>query len=178
MATLVWLLCFALSSVSVVAVEAPRAGDLVFCPLQKLWVKGREPEKMRPPDALAAICAANTSKTSFLEKLAAAPSIKVTAANAVDAYFSFQTDGSRALMKTRSAPDVPQIPLTVVSKLQSTAGSGHVAPVTGLADVFSFQQHARPPTGAVVSNYLSQQIPHLRPSSFAIIPRGPPVLFS
>lgn len=58
-----WLLCVLLSVIPAFASQTVADPDLIFCPLQKAWVrKGGETPK---PDPLKNVCASDTAKQKF-----------------------------------------------------------------------------------------------------------------
>ncbi|MBK7392285.1 MAG: hypothetical protein IPI64_03160 [Chloracidobacterium sp.] len=173
------LLSIILCSLSAFHIGQVKASGLVFCPLQKQWVKKSEPKKAESTPPLPDICAAVKGKTAFVEKLVAGVGSRIATAGKVDVselFFSFVAKGDKAFSEIPSSPDLPKMPLTVVEKAQggtNVVRSGFLAVNTR---TFSFEQVSRPPTPKSVSDFNSPQITGLQSVAYAINTRGPPSL--
>lgn len=160
------------------AVEAPNYGDLVFCPLQKQWVKRLEPKQVESKEALSDICGNKNTKTVFLHELIIAANTKVKAGHnvkIVELFISFSAKGGKAFSELPSAPDSPKMPLNVVEKVQGGASIGRNGFVAISTQIFSLEQLSRPPTLKTVSNFYPPQLTDLQSVACSIHTRGPPI---
>lgn len=161
---------------SVFAIDVPNRGDLVFCPLQKIFVKRSEPKKIEPRVALSDLCAVDKVKADFLERLVVSVNSKRVDGklNLGELFFSFSATGDRAFSNLPSVPEAPGFPLAVVEKVQGVSGierNGHIAVNT---QVFSLQQLSRPPTRRPLTRFHFPPISDLASPAYAINSRGPP----
>lgn len=167
------------SSISVFAVDASNNGDLVFCPLQRQWVKKSEPKKVKSKEPLSDICGSKKTKTVFLHELILAANTEVKAGHNVnigELFVSFSAKGGKAFSELPSAPDSPKMPLTVIEKVQGGANIGRGGFVAITTQIFSLEQLSRPPTRNTASNFCSPQMTDLLSVAYAIHTRGPPSL--
>ncbi len=172
------MICSVFNTLVVFAVETPNNGDLVFCPLQRQWVKKSEPKRVVAKAPLSDICGSKKTKAVFLLEMILAANVKVKAEHNVnigELFVSFSAKGGKAFSELPSAPDSPKRPLTVVDKVQagSISSRGDFLAIT--TQIFSLQQLSRPPTELAVSNFYSPQITDLQSAAYAINTRGPPV---
>lgn len=171
---LVWLVCVAMTAVSVVAFEGERSSDLVFCPLQNQWVKKAEPPQ--PKLSLAAICSPGGQKARFLEKLINRVETSVTDAVSLEnLFFGFQAKGERAFVEFPPSPGAPDEHFAVIERAQSGTGINRTIAVAVTAQIFSLAQLSRPPTHSPSANFATPRVRQLDPISASVAPRGPPV---
>jgi hypothetical protein len=176
---LAWLLCVALSSMSVFAIEAPNRDDVVFCPLQRQWVAKAAPRIVEEPGSLSNICGSAKSKTDFLRQLAAAvpKSEAGHRVNTNELFFNFQIRGYNAFLEIRRLPNEPKTPLLFIEKspggITSRGNSNKYALVTERTSSISKPS----PTIAQdpVSHFLSPVEITLQSVIVSADPRGPPV---
>jgi hypothetical protein len=174
----VLFLCFAFSSLTTPAsFDFPRSPDLVFCPLQKEWVK-RSLGPIRTEPVLADICAGNQEKESFANRLilAAGASLKIQSPEAVESlFFSYPTKGDRAFTELPPRPNNPDQQLISVKRVQNAGSTNRLVFAAGIIQIFSINRLSRPPTQNAASNFISQKYRDLETISHAIAPRAPPV---
>lgn len=175
------LLAFVCSSFgSIMALDhgpAERAG-LVFCPLQKKWVKEGEAGKVAPAVPLSDICAPRRGKSTFAASLLTAVSSQISVNKNLDLtqlFFAFQVKGSGAFAELPSAPDAPRPPTTLSEKTVVTAGIDRNGFIAVPAKEFSFEQLSRPPTASSATNFHLPQIADLKMVADVTNPRGPPL---
>lgn len=123
-AGLLWLLCTLITLLPAVAVNGVDRG-LVYCPLQKAWVKsGGEPAR-QAPEMLKSVCASDTTKHRFTYERVRRMGARTTPGSESTEKLFF--DYSRAGRKAFNA--LPPAPLPTQPGLSETS-----APETGIAN--------------------------------------------
>lgn len=175
---LLWLLCVGLSSISVIAVEPLKRSDVVFCPLQKKWIKKSEPTKALSNKPLSDICGSNKNKKQFLNLLSASVLTRINKGKKVDTgilFINFRAVGERAFAEIPNYPDVPKVPLAIVEKVPVSSGGGRGGNVAATAETIPFEQFSRPPTHDSASKFFFHSVNTLQLVTFAINTRGSPL---
>lgn len=170
----VWMVCVLITALSVVAFEGKGSSDLVFCPLQKQWVKRSAPAK--PKISLADICSSDKEKTHFFNRLILNSGIAYAdKSSPEDLFFAFQAKGDQALKEIPSSPDFPERKLTSLIKVQTGSRISQTVLVAVVTQVLSFEQFSRPPTENLSANFTSRRVSDIDNISPSIAPRAPPV---
>jgi hypothetical protein len=118
------LICSAFASLPVFSFDRANAADLVFCPLQRQWVKRQPLAPAKPTESLSDVCAADRDKAAFADRLilkAAGRSIADEAI--VSLYFEFGAKGDAAFLDARSRSNSPEKPTSSFSKKEIGSSS-------------------------------------------------------
>lgn len=169
--------CSAFGSISTSDRGPAHMAGLVFCPLQKKWVKEGDAGMAAPAVPLSDICAPRRGKVMFVAGLVRAATLQVSVDEKVDLtalFFAFRAKGDRAFARIPSAPDEPKTPTTVLHRTSMAAGFNRSSFVAVPAEEFSFEQLSRPPTEPVLTYLYFPRIADLRSIEYPIDPRGPP----
>gem|GEM_PF-5290130 len=148
--------------------------DLVFCPLQKEWVR-RDSSAAERTQAISDICAPESEKAAFIKALAASGGKTFLAAKSIERIFLDHAGKSR-----REMSDLPRLPEKTSTPAVENAHSS--APANTSADnaadvaveIFTVNLRPRTPTRSAAEHDLSQA--PLIYSSFltSVSFRGPP----
>lgn len=155
--------------------------SLVYCPLQKQWVKRIEPQKFRPISGLPEICSDTKAKADFLEGLliSSISDIEIQDSDIADnLFFVYQTKGVRAFSEIPSAPDAPRIPSSEIASRKNGAIAARGELITGIVEIFLLEQLSWPPTRRSASEFPFPECANSEFVSYTINTRGPPHSFS
>lgn len=177
-----WLafLSLLICSAPISARQKSSSTDLVYCPLQKTWVKnGRlETPSQTVDSSLDEICATSEHKQHFVLDLAKSlfskriESSRVTQANL---FFQYLEKGRQAFAEVapfRNAPDNQFV--RAAAKEKSGAANYRVSFEPRLPESFGLEVLARPPTTDDAAKFNFQFAFELKKISRRINPRAPP----
>ena len=167
-----------LCSISLAGLGSDRSSDLVFCPLQKQWVKRLEPERIVRREPLTDICAPKKDKTVFLEKLLGSFRSKIgiyKAANIGELFLNYKAKGNGAFSELPSSPPERKTPLFVVDKVLSGSVANRFGNIATIVQIFSLEHLSRPPTQTAKSHFSPALFSDLESVSTSTSPRGPPM---
>lgn len=165
-------------SISLAGLESDRSSDLVFCPLQKQWVKRLEPGKIVLPAPLTDICAPKKDKTVFLEKLLGSFRSKFgnyQTTNIGGLFLSYKVKGDRAFSEMPSSPPEPKAPFSFVEKVLSGTVANRFGHIATIVQIVSLEQLSRPPTQTSEALFSPVFLRDLETFSTSTSPRGPPI---
>lgn len=173
-----WASFFAivLATIPFLPVSSPASQNLVYCPLQKQWVK-RSERVEKPVVSFTDICTGTRGKAEFLGRLSLVSrrSNTVTDQTKADSYFfSYVKRGDAAFAGLPSAPDAPET-LATISPL-TQAGSSIVnldPPVVG-STALSLDAFPRPTTPIAGDSYFFHTASVHSTVLTTRVPRGPP----
>lgn len=180
--SILWLLLFCLffGSFPISAKQNNPSNDLVYCPLQKKWVKKNqnlsEPKKVEKP--LDEICSSSKNKESFIFGLFSVISTKQfssTKENEESLFFKFLKKGERAFSES---PDPNNLPKNQIASAVTKVKGGNVYFnfdfAQELTETFKLNQFARPPNTFQATKFGFHLIRELKNISRNINPRSPP----
>ena len=169
----VWLVCVVFASLSVFSIESPKSTGLVFCPLQKQWMKRLPPSA--PVSDLATFCAPAKAKEMFLGSLLR-KRVPGNSANGEAAFFNFLAKGERSFAEMPSLPNDPQEALTDLTRNEFFGNAARTKIAFFQDGRLAFGQFSRPPTLEAAAIFPDPQFPPSATGAYAIKPRGPPFL--
>jgi hypothetical protein len=172
----IWLICFTFTSFSILAFDSPGSPDLVFCPLQKHWVKKNPPPRI-PDVSLIEICASGKSKSAFFEQLALTRRSISNHSLATEQFLRFAARGKQVFGALPRRSDLPeQLPASLA---KNSAGNnvGRASNELCLSPLLIF--YSKPHLSLLLSAGTSCTEADHKISSFPVAadPRGPPVSF-
>ena len=170
----VWLICFTFTSFSILAFDSPGSPDLVFCPLQKQWVKKNPPPRVAD-NSLAEICASGKSKSAFVDQLALTRRSISEHSHATDQFFKFAARGKQVFDALPRKPDLPDQPPASLAKSSGNNDIGGASNDLCLSPLLIF--NSGPHLSLMLSAGASHTTAVRKLSSFPVTadPRGPPV---
>lgn len=172
--------CLVISSIPVSA-QQKSAANLVYCPLQKAWVKGtRFNAELRLADnSLDAVCSANEHKQQFVYDLARNSFFKQIASishTQEQLFFHYLEKGKQVFAEIASSGSAPNLRIIkAATKEKSGTANFNVDFHQHQPESFGLQTLARPPTFRQSVEFDSRFIPELKRISRNINPRSPPV---
>ncbi len=171
----IWLVSFLFTSLTVLAFNSPDSPDLVFCPLQKQWVKKTPPRPVRSTTPLAEICASGNSKTLFARSLVLNLRPGVGSVENADLFFKFLGKGDRAFNDVTLVPGLPNLPPKSLERVQNSDSIGRVGSYLHavMATAPEFLSWQMPPPAYSVFNLADP--PKFAGVSRSLSPRAPPV---
>lgn len=177
-----WLifLCLTICSVPVFAQQKSLSTELVFCPLQKVWVKGNQSgsELRSIDDSLDEICAPSESKQHFVFELAKSLfSKRIEAAQITreQLFFRYLEKGRQAFAEINPSGNLPDRQLTKAAAKETISTTNYQVDFNQKsAAVFALETLARPPTFHHDTNFDFQFAHELKKISRNINPRSPP----
>jgi hypothetical protein len=152
---------------------------LIYCPLQKKWVKPNPPPAAPAVFPLDEICAASNRKTEFSEQLLSRiPTVfrQHSRTDIVDLYFAYSKDGKDAFSKFGSLPNSPELPGSVFVARDSVASSTqrNILPITTTASI-GFDAYKETLVAAETPYFEREEVRLLRFLSRSLRPRAPPL---
>lgn len=178
-----WVVFFSLliCSIPISARQKHSSADLVYCPLQKTWVKGGQPETYSPPvdHSLDEICATTEHKQHFVIDLAKSlfskriESSRISRANLFFQYLEKRKQAFAEVVPFKNAPDYQFV--RAATKEKSGAANYRVSFKRALPSAFGLEALARPPTSNDSVKFNFQFASELKKISRNINPRSPPV---
>lgn len=175
---LVWVLAISLTAMPLSAAPKAVTSGVVYCPLQRQWVRRNEETKVVPSLPLSDLCAASNDKAAFLQKLLSVAS-KLSTSQKLDLgelFFSFTANGEQVLAQQPSSPEMPRAPLAVVDTVLGGIVTNRVVDLAAIPQIFSLEQLSRPPTNLVEPIPFSLASKGRRMALTSISPRGPPAV--
>ena len=171
LASYAWLVCIFCTSLTVFSLESPRSGDVVFCPLQKQWVR-KNPPRAAPAAEIASFCVSEKSKDAFLGSISQ-KAVKINPSGGEAAFFNFLAKGERSFAEIPPLPNAPEQGFVAVTRSEATGNvsRGKIALKTA---IFSFEQLSRPPTLAAVQDFPASQFFFSSTAHNSATLRGPP----
>lgn len=153
--------------------------DLVFCPLQKTWVKRNPaPEKAFKFEPLEEICAANEQKESFIfesfQKLALAK-ISLDIKKTENLFFDYAEKGKEVFTMLSNSHSLPETQLSKADNPKKAIFNLQKDFIKKETGIFLLPAQPRPPTFQITANFISQKFVELKNISRKISPRAPPV---
>ena len=178
-----WLMfvCLSASYIPVFGQQNHGGGEVVFCPLQKIWVKknfAALPKTVKPLDE---VCAANDLKESFLfESSKSLFSLEVLSSpdSAEKLFFDYAAKGKQAFAEIAAPPNgSPERQFAKLIAHEKSAGNNfknefQLATIAAI----SLESFPRPPTFCCPIQTDFQFVHELKKISRSINPRSPPVL--
>lgn len=153
--------------------QSPASTGLVYCPLQKTWVRGAQPKaliKYRPFDD---ICAADTRKNSLQIEL----SLKTFHPITQKIVFDYLEKGDTVFAGLNQLSNLPQHRWLAQTSAETAANNSSPEISKYAFANFVLPQAARPPTFTKVSTrFAFQFVSALEKISRNIKPRSPPQL--
>ena len=168
--------CGVIASSFAITPGLPENAGVVFCPLQKKWVKGGSQIAELKPTPLSEICSPVKDKNSFTSSLISILNSRVLEKTKIDIatlFFAFKAKGNRAFSDLPSDPQLPSAPVSVNEVTVPAAGHSRGDVIAVLSPFFTLEQLSRPPTEAVCDLYFPC-VAELPAKLVAINPRGPP----
>lgn len=176
------LLSVLFGSLPVFAHTQKQSPDLVYCPLQKSWVK-RNPSAAVAPiktfKLLDDVCASNRLKENFfsdLSKSLHSRRILSHQNDEVKLFFSYLERGEQVFAEIVTPSDAPNRQLAQSSKIEKSGGANYQKDFTNaLTGKLFVQQFPRPPTIKNSSFYHSRIVKESNIISHRTAPRAPPI---
>lgn len=174
------LFLFALISVNFLPQSTQNdSEDLVYCPLQKTWVKRDlpgEPVKVEFP--LGEICSSQKNKESFLSdlgKIASSNQIIFDKQDEANLFFNYLEKGKKAFAYFESTQNHPKHQLVRNALNEKGANTNYkIEFEPNRSEEFVLSQLSRPPTVRKTSKFDFQIVYSLEKISHNINPRSPP----
>ncbi len=170
------LLCVWFSGIVLHKSEAKNSDRLVYCPLQKKWVKGNdEPMFVRNP--LDEICSTNDRKAAFTQGLLNNFISLSSIANNLtteDLYFEYAERGERVFSEINLQQDFPQRKSIAFESFQKASGIYKNELVKKQSVALIETNFARPPTFDAVAKFEFPTVQKLSKISHKILARPPP----
>ena len=151
---------------------SPKDENLVYCPLQKAWVKKEVEVKPHLKNPLDEICMSDSLKQKLTVE------ITLKQAFSVDEKGVFETlqKGSQVLEAYQNVPNLPQQNLAEIKQSNSFLTSSNEIKIAFITkkQAFSFALNSRPPTVKESVKFDFQTAQSLETISRNINPRSPP----
>lgn len=146
--------------------------DLVYCPLQKTWVKRNEETQAARKNPFDQICMSDSKK----QELAIQISLKNAFAITEKGIFETLQKGVKVLDSYRETQNLPNQTLVQIRHSFSVLNSANDLRqvFTAKSEAFSFALNSRPPTIQKVAEFYFQPTKTLDQISRNINPRSPP----
>jgi hypothetical protein len=151
-------------------ISLPINKNLVYCPLQKTWVKANI-EKVSENDTFKNICVTDKKKTELIAEL----SLKTFALEQVteNVLFDYLEKGNQALMN--SFPNLPKNEVSKHTKFETAANNFQYDFIKLQLVKITLPQLSRPPNYKKSNKFDFQLTHNLDKISRSINPRSPPV---
>lgn len=164
-------LCFVLSFFQISFSQSFETPTLIYCPLQKTWVKRFEPKTPETFQSFDNICATDKRKNLVSFKI----SLKTFQPLGEKLFFDYLAKGDRVFTESNQFPDLPNRKLITHSNTEIALNNfAQNIEKTSLIH-FSFAQKPRPPTTLISANFEFQIANTLKKISRHINPRSPPI---
>jgi len=144
--------------------------SLVYCPLQKIWVKGNESNNFTAENSLDYICASEKKKNFLSFEI----SLKTFQPVNEKTFFEYLAKGKQAFTKFGEFPRLPKHEFFNASKSEAVTNNFKQKIEKNILSRFSFAQHQRPPNISVSTDFDFQFSRELEKISRNINPRSPP----
>lgn len=146
--------------------------DLVYCPLQKTWVKRHEETQAARRNPLDEICMSDERKQELTIQI----SLKNAFAINEQGIFATLREGVKVLDNYRETQNLPNQTLVQIRHSFSVLNSANDLrqTFTAKSEAFSFALNSRPPTFQKVTEFDFQTTKNLDRISRNINPRSPP----
>lgn len=170
--SLIWLMSLFIGFSFVNDLRLTANEDLVYCPLQKIWVKRAEESQPVRHISLDQICMSDRTR----QELAIQIALKKAFAIDENGIFEALQKGTAVLAKYRENPSLPQQNLTKVQYSSSVLNTSNNWKISFIAksEAFSFALNSRPPTVYKTTKFDFQFTKTLDQISRNINPRSPP----
>lgn len=165
-----FIFCIALSFFQIFFPPTSEISTLVYCPLQKTWVKSAEHIKPKIEKTLDNICTSETLKNLANFKI----SLKTLQPADEKTFFDYLEKGDRAFSELNRFPDLPSRKSFTKSKSEIAINNFNQKIEKSTLHHFSFAQFQRPPNVSVAINFDFQITRDLEKISRSINPRSPP----
>ncbi len=163
-------LCFALIYLHIFLPKSFELPTLVYCPLQKTWVKENTPNTPKEFQSLDKICAGEKRKNT----VSFAFSLNTFQPLDEKSFFDYLEKGNRLFTEQNRLPDLPNRKLANHLNTQSAVNNFNQNLENTSPAHFSFAQRQRPPSNSISVNFESQIVRTLEKISRNINPRSPP----
>lgn len=175
-----WLILLSVSfaSLPTFAQKSAKSSDLVFCPIQKLWVqKYVAPAEVKQP--LDEICASDSQKGQFFFEMSKKmPLLRFVhdSDRTEKLFFNYLEKGKRAFAEFAPTQNFPEQQLAKLSAAQKSTGGSYKTNLDKIqTEVFVLAQRPRPPTVQNIASFKTTAFRSLETISRRIQPRAPPV---
>ncbi len=163
-------LCFALIYLHIFLPKSFELPTLVYCPLQKTWVKENTPNTPQEFQSVDKICAGEKLKNT----VSFAFSLNTFQPLDEKSFFDYLEKGNRLFTEQNRLPDLPNRKLTNDLNTQSAVNNFTQNLENTSPAHFSFAQRQRPPSISISVNFELQIVRSLEKISRNINPRSPP----
>jgi hypothetical protein len=172
--TLFLALC--LSPLAIVSYRAPQSNDLVYCPLQKKWVKGADDQVETQAPSLSAICAPENNKQKFVNRSQADFRLAAAIRNGATEklFFAFVRNDDSEAARLLSQHNLPQPSDELAAQKQNVAVSTTSDLQIHVATNRPTFELPRPPTSTATSEFAAQPVHRFDSLLDHTCPRGPP----
>lgn len=176
-----WLLAAVFNLSTVVAIESPRSPGLVFCPLQKEWVKGNQSKRRTSSLSIFETCATTAAKSEFLRKIAERTFLisSVKEFDPIDLFLDYTSKGERAFASPTELPRSPSGQISDPERLTLSIGKHrYERSATTLISSSQIELFPRSPHFDPVPNFSETHPIYSSLASTCACPRGPPSVLS
>lgn len=164
-------LCFALIYLHIFLPQTFEFPTLVYCPLQKTWVKENTPPiKTKEFQSLDKICASEKRKNT----VNFAFSLNTFQPLDEKSFFDYLEKGNRLFTEQNRLPDLPNRKFANQLNTQIAVNNFNQNLENTSPAHFSFAQRQRPPSKSISVNFEFQIVRALKKISHNINPRSPP----
>ena len=157
------------------------SADLVFCPLQKIWVKKNSSvsRSEKPRNLLDGICSSEKEKQSFIFELTQNINFRqltFAGKNGENLYFDFLQKGKKAFAEAAAPQNIPNREIANTGSIEKGTNSNFKKDFSRVkSGIFSLEQFARPPTFTENFSYSFIIFREMKTISRRIAPRAPPI---
>lgn len=172
------LLCISFACLPTFAHQTSKSSELVFCPIQKLWVqKYVPPVKIR--QALDEICASDRQKGQFFFEMSKKlPPLRFVhdSDQTKKLFFNYLEKGKQALAEISPTQNIPEPQLAKIAATQKSTGGSYETDFGKIkTEIFVLAQRPRPPTVQKTVSFETVSFIKLETISRRLQPRAPPV---